>query len=221
MLFTRAKIKENEETAARKLHLAREEKKLTINESAAKTGIKTEYLLALENGNFGSLPPGIYEKTYLKKYAAFLGIKQSGLWEKYEKEKGLATESKNDVFSRKKIKKTELQVFPKILRIALFAVLIAGLFLYLGFYLKNSFSPPKVEIYQPTDNLITENNFVEIIGKTNPNTQITINDRKILKDESGNFREKIELGKGINTVTITAQNKYSRKKIIQKQILVK
>lgn len=221
MLFTRNKIKEDEETLAEKLRTAREEKKITIELAAQKLTINQEYLSALENGDYARLPAGVYGKTYLKKYSAYLGLSWPPLEEKYNKEKKILNKESKDVFAKRKIDKRELLVFPKIIKNILIIFFVVTLFFYLGYYLKNSFSQPKINITSPIDNLVTENNSVEIIGQTERRTQVTINNKQILKDEKGNFQETIELKKGLNLITISAQNKYSRKKIIEKQILVK
>jgi cytoskeletal protein RodZ len=177
--------------------------------------------MALENNDRKKIPPGVYEKTFLKKYASFLGLNALKLSEKYYQESAGSGQEIAGVFSKKKIKAAELLVFPKILKNILIVFFIAALFLYLGYYLKTSFSQPKAEIIAPPDNLVTENNFVEVVGVTDPKTQITINDSPVAKDNAGNFHKTVELKKGINTIIISAQNKYSRKKIIQKQILAK
>jgi cytoskeletal protein RodZ len=221
MLFTHKKIKDAEAAVAEKLRVAREEKKVTIEFVAQKLGINQEYLSALENGDYNRLPAGVYEKTYLKKYGAYLGLNLPRLEEKYLKEKGLASKEKKNVFAKRKINAREMLVFPKILKNILVIIFVVALFLYLGIYLKNSFSQPKMFISSPADKMVTENNTVDVIGQADTRTQITINNKQIIKDESGNFRETVDLIKGLNTITISAQNKYGRKKIIEKQILVK
>ena len=221
MSFTRNKIKDGEESVAEKLRTAREEKNITIETAAKKLNINPDYLLALESGDYSRLPAGVYEKTYLKKYGAYLGLNHRSLEKGYAKEKSRPSQTKNDVFAKKKIRARELLVFPKILRNVFIIIFLVSLFLYLGYYLKNSFSLPELTITSPSENLVTENNLIEVAGKTSPKTQITINNRQILKDESGNFRETVELKKGLNTITVSAQNKYSPKKIIERQILVK
>ncbi|MDD5527903.1 MAG: helix-turn-helix domain-containing protein [Patescibacteria group bacterium] len=220
MLFTRNKIKEDEETVAEKLRVAREEKKFTLAAAAKKLSINPEYLAALERGDYTALPGGVYEKTFLRQYSSWLGLNPVWIAEKYQKERG-GNNGNKDVFSKKKIKKSELAIFPGILKNILLIAAIIILFSYLGYYLFSTFSSPKVEIYQPPDNLVTQNNFVDVIGRADAKTQIAINGRKILKDSTGNFQERINLKIGINTIIISAQNKYSRKKIIEKQILVK
>jgi transcriptional regulator with XRE-family HTH domain len=221
MLFTRKKIEEGEETAAFLLRRTREEKKMTLESVSQKTGIKTAYLSALENGNYHQLPGGIYKKTFLKKYATYLGLKLPNPDKNSSGKKILADKEKNNVFSKKKISIRELLVFPKILRNVLIVIFFSALLFYLGFYLKNSFSLPKMEIFQPPDNFTTTDNFVEISGLAEARTQITINGEPVLKDETGKFQKRIELKTGINDVEISAQNKYSRKLIVKKQILVK
>ncbi|MDD4901576.1 MAG: helix-turn-helix domain-containing protein [Patescibacteria group bacterium] len=221
MLFKSNKIKEDEETVAEKLRAAREEKKITLEAAAKSLAINREYLLALENGDYAALPSGVYVKTFLREYSSFLGLDPAHLLNKYQKEKGQAAGEKKDVFSKKKINKLELIIFPRILKNVLLLVIVVIFFSYLGYYLLGAFSLPGVEIYQPADNLVTENSFVDVVGRADSKTQITINDKQIAKDGAGNFQERINLKKGINTIIISAQNKYSQKKIIDKQILVK
>jgi|WetSurMetagenome_2_1015567.scaffolds.fasta_scaffold00849_2 cytoskeletal protein RodZ len=221
MLFVKNKIREDEESVAEKLRAAREEKKISLPEAARKTSIRSDYLEALENGDYKNIPAGVYEKTFLKKYAAFLGLNAAHLAEKYREEILLRNKKNTDVFAKKKIRGAELMIVPKILKNIIIVFFIAALFSYLGYYLKTSFSQPTVKITEPPDNLVTENNFVDIVGVADPKTQITINDKQVLKKDDGSFRETVELAKGINLIVISAQNKYSRKKIIQKQVLVK
>lgn len=222
MNFVSKKIEGSDRTVADKLKQTREQKSLSLKEISKKLNIKYEYLDNLEKGRYDQLPEGIYEKTFLKKYARVLGLNYKELEKSFLKEKGVSKmQREKDVFSKKKLKSYELLVFPKIVK-SIIIIIVAGVFfVYIGFYLKISFSPPQIEIMEPIDNLVTENSFVYIIGKTNRETEVTINNELILKDNLGNFNEKVNLKKGLNTITISAKNRYSQKKIIEKQILVK
>jgi cytoskeletal protein RodZ len=221
MLFKSNKIRSGEETVAEKLRAARLEKNITIEAAAKKLAIKPEYLAALENNDRSAIPGGVYGKTFLREYSSLLGLDPVRLLENYQKETGAAGNENKDVFSKKKIKKSELAIFPKILKNILLIIIIVVFFSYLGYYLLKTFSLPSVEIYQPDNNLVTENNYVDVVGRADPKTQITINDLQILKDETGNFTSRVNLNKGVNTITISAQNKYSRKNIISRQVLVR
>lgn len=219
MGFTRKKIEEEDGLSAI-LKQAREIKSLPIEEIAIKLNIRKNYLESLENGEFSNLPSGIYAKTFLKKYASFLGLNEERIMNIFETENKKENEHKN-IFSKERVKKHEFLVFPKIIRIILIVLVVSSLFVYLGFYLNLSLSPPKIEITRPDDNLITNNNFIYVTGKTSSKTEININNKQILKDDTGVFNEKVDLKDGLNTIIITGKNKYSKKTIIEKQVLVK
>ena len=215
------KISPNKELVGNYLRAEREKKNLNLKDISLKINIKPEYLSALENGNHDSLPGGVYEKTFLKKYSSFLGLDQKKINKLYAQEKTLLKKVSKNIFSNKVTSAQELLVFPKIIRTSLIVFFVLALFSYLGFYLKNSLSLPNLEIYTPADNLVTNNYAVDIKGQTATPNQIMINGELLLKDDLGNFKENVSLKKGLNEITITAQNKYGREKIIKKQILVK
>jgi len=56
------------------LRKAREEQGRTLEEVQEYTKIRKEFLNALENENFGSLPPRVYTIGFIKKYASYLSI---------------------------------------------------------------------------------------------------------------------------------------------------
>jgi len=218
--FKKIKVSADKETIGEKLRFEREQKKLSLEEVTKIINIKKEYLLALENNNHQLLPGGIYEKNFLKKYSSFLGLNLKKLEE--NKKKTTDAEKKNiDVFAKKITATRELLVFPKIIKNIFIILFVLALFAYLGFYLSNILSLPKLIVYTPPDNLITTDNFINVTGEAKSQTQIMINGNLALKNNSGYFEEKVELKKGINEIIISAQNKYSQEKIIKKQILVK
>jgi cytoskeleton protein RodZ len=61
-------------TVAEQLRAAREAKKLTINEVAEKTKIRTDHIRALEDGNFNIFSAPIYIRGSVKNYATLLKL---------------------------------------------------------------------------------------------------------------------------------------------------
>lgn len=59
----------------------RGERGLTIRNAAAATRIRPEYLLALESGDLGHLPPAVYAAGYLRTYATYLGLDPEPLFD--------------------------------------------------------------------------------------------------------------------------------------------
>ncbi len=74
------------ETVAEQLRSARQEKKLKIEDAAQKLNISRKYLEALEKGDFGKLPAGIYGKNFLREYSVFLGLDYNELEKIFQKE---------------------------------------------------------------------------------------------------------------------------------------
>src|SRR5579863_93839 len=56
------------------LHLAREEKKLTIHQVAEVTKIRTDHIRALEEGNFDVFSAPVYIRGFVRTYAALLKL---------------------------------------------------------------------------------------------------------------------------------------------------
>lgn len=218
MKFIGRKINTVNETIGERLRASREKEGLSLENISASINVRKDYLKALEENNYQALPEGLYKENFLKKYSEFLGMD----WKKIKKEFRQTTREKGVKldFSPKKIKKTELLIFPKIFRNILAGLIITAFFIYIGFYIKTNISPPNIQIIEPVDDLITDNNSLTVIGRADTKAQITINGISVLSNESGIFEQEISLKEGVNTITITARKKYGPKKTIQKQVLV-
>ncbi len=62
------------ETVGRRLQKARQEKKLTIDEVATATKIRPERIVDLEADDLTHFPSLVYARSFLVKYARFLGL---------------------------------------------------------------------------------------------------------------------------------------------------
>ena len=207
-----------EETFGEKLRQKRHFKKINIEDVAKILSIRTEYLIALEDGNFDKLPNGLYGKNFLKQYANFLGLNSAELLKNWNDQS--SKYNTDDPFSQKIVKAHKLIVFPKIIRNILFVLAVLICFLYLIFYFKKIFSPPKLTISQPTKNLLTSSSSLEIIGWAEPGAEIKINNENILNNRNGYFSQIVNLKKGLNNLIITAKKKYSQTQTITREILV-
>lgn len=219
MVFNRSKINGEKETVAEIFKSTREDKGLSLEDISNKLGISSHYLKAIEDGAIEKLPEGVYGKTFIKKYSSFLNIDENLIKSLFENKDKIA--EKDNVFKHKKIKSSAFLVFPKIFRNIMAVLVVLAIFFYIGIYLKKSLATPEIEIYEPKENLITDKKTITIKGSADVKTQIEINNRVILKKEDGSFSQEINLKQGLNKISISAQNKYSKKKIIERQILVK
>ena len=217
-LFSINKIVQNIEVIAELLKNTRIEKGLSLKYVSDKLNINEKYLEALENGHIDKLPAGIYRKNFLREYASFLGINDKKIIDVFSNE---ATEKNNDALFSKKVSKFHFFLnLPRFIRG--FAIILVVLICvsYLAYYLRMVTQPPSLIISNPTENFVTDSNFVYIEGITENETELTINGESVLVNKDGYFSKKINLKNGLNGISIIAQKKYSKKHEIIRKIIV-
>ncbi|MCX6795517.1 MAG: helix-turn-helix domain-containing protein [Candidatus Falkowbacteria bacterium] len=201
-----------------KLKNARENLGWKITDAAKKTGISIAYLKALEEERFDQIPSGLYAAKYFKKYSKALKITLDKDYPDFFE--GQVANKSQGPFEKKILDRRQLISFPKILRRISLVLVIFLCVLYLLLYFKKMFFPPSLIIYYPEKNLISREQSITVSGRVEAESDLKINDETIPKDKQNNFSQKISLKKGINNITIKAKKKYSREKVITRQILV-
>jgi hypothetical protein len=93
--------------------------------------------------------------------------------------------------------------------------------LYIIWSIANLFAPPKITIYEPTNNYVTTEKIITIKGRVSEKSLVMINDQIIELDNTNAFEEKITLVSGVNVVEISAKKKISRESVVLRQIIVK
>lgn len=221
-LFRTNKIYLDSETVAEQLRSARQAKKLKLYQAAKKLNINEKYLAALEKGEYKELPDGVYGKNFLREYALFLGLNYKKLAEDYDTEINLTeARGQKNLFSRQIVKARHLWAAPKIFKNIFIFLVISVCFIYLGYRVNKIISPPLLIISYPSAKLTTSQTSLEIIGRTEAEASLTINDQTVLTDKNGGFSQTISLKNGLNIITITASKKYSRGNTAVRQVLVK
>lgn len=196
---------------ADKLKQARISKEISLEEMSQATKIQIKYLEILEEGDYQKLPGDIYAKAWLKLYADFLSLDVNELLADYKIEKSVRDKlikvskpKEQKSFSNYNILKPN---FLKVLAIAGLVLVLLG---YLAWEINNIISPPQVTITEPSNNFRTSESSVLIKGYTKPEVQLTINNEKVLLDESGNFVKEVNLVSGLNNLEISAKKKHSK-----------
>lgn len=222
ILFKTNKIYLDSETVAEQLRSARQAKKLKLYQAAKKLNINEKYLAALEKGEYKELPDGVYGKNFLREYALFLGLNYKKLAKDYDAEINLTeARAQKNLFSRQIVKARYLWTMPKIFKNIFIFLIISVCFIYLGYRVNKIISPPLLIINYPSAKLTTSQTSLEIIGRTEAEASLTINDQTVLTDKNGGFSQTISLKNGLNIITITASKKYSRGNTVVRQVLVK
>ena len=221
-LFQSNKIYLDGETVSEQLRKSRQSKKLKLSLIAKKLNINEKYLEALEKGEYEKLPHGVYGKNFLREYALFLGLDYKKLAQDYDIEINiLEPKRQKELFSKQVIKKRYFLAMPKILKNILIFLIICVCFIYLGYRVNKIISPPMLIIDSPLANITTDQNSLQVTGRTEAEAGLIINGQSVLTDKSGGFSQTISLKNGINIITITANKQHSRSNTVIRQVLVK
>ena len=172
--------------------------KFALEKAARKIEINQRYLKFLEANDYEQLPPDVYTLNILKAYAKILKINPFTVTDIYQKEKALYENSQkkktdNKPSWQKKIFNTVLN--PKFLKIFGILVITLSLLFYLFFELTKIFSAPYLTIFEPTNDLVTNQSQILIKGQTEKEVEVKINERPLLADPQGRF-ELTNLQKG-------------------------
>ena len=207
--FTKRKVKTL--TLGEKLRKIREKSGISLAEIATHTKVKQEYLEKIESGDYDNLPFDVYVKGFLRSYAKYLDLDPKKVIDQFNREVGVRENVKK--YQEKTGKRWENQlpnlvITPKMASV--FFSLLIGLIGFGYFYLEvDSFSrEPKLIIESPISNSAVDASSIEVVGKTDFENKITINNEPVFVNQEGQFKEKVGLQKGDNEIIIEAFNKF-------------
>ena len=222
--FTFRKI--SNETLGEKLKSTREKKNITLEKVEEVTGIEMKYLNALEAGEYNKLPADVYVKNFLKVLAHFFHLEKELYLNLYLREKRVYDRMVRSLWETRTRKNKDsfrdshfipLYRFAEVFFVVLF---ILGCLGYLGIGVERLVTSPKLIIFSPTQNYVTQEKFIEVKGRTTKETKVIINDEIISPDKKGDFAKTIDLQQGMNTIEISAQEKHGPKKVEIRKVLV-
>ncbi len=206
-----------QETLGQVFKRYRQADNIKIEQVENDTNISQRMLLALENDDYEKLPDDLYSKNIIKTYAKYLGLDYNKLLTLYDKDKDQQGD-KQKIFEKKK----EVKVFltPNRVRNSLIIIIVIILLTYFGFQISRIFRPPELIIYEPSQNLVTQANFIEIKGKTEKEARVFINEKEVFLDQQGEFKATLDLQKGLNLIKISAVKKHSKENLVFREVLV-
>jgi len=218
--FTARQVLSEYKSIGDQLRFTRTQKGWSIEDVSRHLKVKPEYVRALEEEDYNLLPGGIYGKIFLKKYVSLLGLDYKNIGKNFVRERNIYQSEEDDVFSKKVIKRHKLIVFPKVFRNLLIVLAVLACVLYLGIYLKKITAAPNLVLIRPASNQVQKELSIDIMGETEPESEVAINGQTVLIDKSGGFAQTIILKKGVNIIVVKAKKKYSREQTVTRQILV-
>ena len=181
---------------------------LTLENIARETKIKKEFLYAIEEGDFQSLPSENYALGFVKNYSKFLGIPLTKAMPLFRREyKSKHSMSIVPEFRETSSKFNKFFLNSKTFIVALIVVIFA---VYVFIQYSSLIFAPKLEITNPKDGSTIKTNVVEVSGKTDPYAQVLVNGEDVYVSLSGTFRKSIYSFSGDNEIEVIAKNRFGK-----------
>lgn len=201
------------------LHEARISKGLLLDQVERDTKIRQKFLEAMESDDYSKLPSVAYAKGFVKNYSEYLGLNSNNVLAFFRRQtkeaprssllpKGVADSLNKSVF----------QLTPG----RFLAVLLTGLgalfLIYLGFQYRKLQQPPVLTIEQPKDKFVTNQRRLDILGSTDADATITINNVSVVVRSDGKFFDQVTLDPGVNQIVISATSRYGKSATVKREV---
>ncbi|MBD3300326.1 MAG: hypothetical protein GF347_03160 [Candidatus Moranbacteria bacterium] len=204
-------------TLGRLLKTERERLKISLEKAASILMVRKIHLINLENDIYDYFPEGVYFRGFLRNYARLLGLDENKIFEYYECQLEIMEGKKkiNDDINKGDKAQPDSGRFNFILTpdilLKLFSVVILLVIIYFFVRVVTGISKvPKLVIESPMDNQIVFDRNLLVVGHTNPDSNLKINNEEIPLTESGSFEEEVILMRGVNEINISVKNKFAR-----------
>ena len=208
-----------------RLKEAREKAGMSLSELSQKTKINKQHLISIEECRFKDIPHAtIYQKNFIKHYALALGLPEKEILTQFiveETDGQTPFGSAQNKEKNKKIKTTRLSNFPYFFKLASITILILSLVGYISWQIRYTINPPQLTLYSPQNGFVTSQNEITVRGKTNKETQVSVNGKTITSDKEGQFTETVNLSLGINTITVSAKKKHGKSATVVRHVTLK
>lgn len=206
------------------LRNVREQKGITLEKASQDSKIVRTLLEAIEQDNYQKLPPPVYLKGLIKKYAHYLHLDEEKILDFYQKSNGRKLSSgEKDLlpYNRFRVSRSRFsQIFSLIFRQLIRFLLIILLLGYFLFELSQFLLPAQILLYYPPKDFITSNPNLEISGKVMRSKILYLQEKEINFNEEGLFKEQITLNPGLNTLELKAVNSLGRETILQQNVVL-
>lgn len=192
-------------------------KELSLEDVAAKTKIKLDYLVAIENSDFSSLPSSTFAKGFLRNYATYLHLNSDTIIAMFRRD--FAENNKGEIIPRGLV--APLGSKPRFFTVTLILVSIATVvFLgFLGVQLASWWSYPKLKLIQP-QNGDTYGEKVTIKGSSDKDATVSINGQKVILDQNGGFTLDLVLSAGTQSVLVESTNRQGKARLLKRTFTI-
>lgn len=197
------------------LEKARSEKNVSLEKLEQTTKIKKQFIEAIEKEKWENLPEYPVVLGFVKNITGSLDVSTDtalALLRRDYPPKKLKVTPSPDV--EKKFTWSPKLTF--MIGIGLFLLTLLG---YLGFTYFRFISPPKLLITKPVEEEIVLSSELKVVGTTDTDAKIEVNNQPILVDLNGNFEGSIEISEETDEIVIVATSRSGKETKINRKIV--
>lgn len=198
------------------LYEARASQKISLKEIEKKTKIKSSFIEAIEEENWGNLPAFPTVLGFVKSLASILSVDEKlavAILKRDYPPKKVRVEPKPDVANK-------LVWSPKLTFIAGIGVILIGLFGYLGFQYFHFVSPPRLQVESPQENQIVLGRSINVFGSTDTDAKVTVNDQPVTVSDDGKFSVSLDVVPETHEIKIIASSRSGKTTTVSRTIKV-
>lgn len=201
------------------LQEARLAKGLTLADVEKRTKIREKFLDDIERDDYASLPSLSYAKGFVKNYSDFLGLNSRTMLAFFRRQ--TVEVSRTTLLPKgvhEPLNRSPFQLTPGRFIAAVAISLVFIFLLYLGFQYRTFTRPPTLIVDVPPAGAVVSQSRIEVLGKTDPDATITVNDISVLVRSDGKFFDQVALEPGVNTVTVVATSRFGKTTTMTREV---
>lgn len=207
-----------------RLRRYREQAGMSVEGVARESKIALRYVRALEEGDWKAFSARVYAQGSVRRVAHVLkDVDADALIAACGREWDLALGGSGDIdytIPRAVGRSRRFMLTPRRLGATAAAGAAILLIAFLSIRLVAFTAAPGLAIYSPADESGFASSTVEVAGRTEKESSLTVNGRELTLDERGSFDEKIELPQGVNKLHFISRNRFGKTQTAVRNILV-
>lgn len=196
----------------------RKKKNVSLEEVETATKIRKKVLEALENGDWKNLPSPTFVKGLIRNYGNYLGLNEKELLAFYRREFDERNQPKKVVVT-KSVNTKRFRFTPQLVTIGIVGMAIVLIVGYLFFQYQSFTGPPLLDLSEPKDNTKVNSLEVNLVGRTWEDAILKVNGQDVSLSPGGTFSLSVGLNPGLNTITVTAANRFGKISTVRRTIV--
>lgn len=210
-------------TLGERLRSRREFLGWSVDDLSRETSIPVKYIRALEDDNYSAFSAKVYGLGFLKKALAVLSSENADEFlQEFSREWDVRHyRNPKETLPLPQNRGPEPYLTPRRLGIVSAFLLFLLLLGFLGIRFGAFLSAPKITLEEPKNFIAVSEPAVQLKGRVEKESRLTVNGREIMLDERGNFDETLELAPGVNALEFLIKDRFGKETRAMRYVLVK